>query len=298
MHTPPRPQPNNRRGPLMPRVAAALLALALTTPLAAQEPIIIEQLAEGTAPPPVVIGPKVRIKTAWLGLIARPDAAGRGLTVASVPHGYPAYKAKLQPDDLLTHINDNPVTTLRQLKSHLSGLTSHSALRLKVRRGAQELTPTLYAVESPPLIQLHGELLTFRELLDFPLLMVEGGQQQTRPISALRGKPIVIEMWGTWCGPCRALTPALNAIKQRHGDKLHVIAISDEPLDLQLKDAMETKKLFSVAQDTTRFAHESLLVRSFPTVYIIDEDFKIEHIVVGGKIEEINYYVEKVMAKK
>jgi thiol-disulfide isomerase/thioredoxin len=55
------------------------------------------------------------------------------------------------------------------------------------------------------------------------------------------GKVLVVNFWATWCGPCRAEMPALEAFYQKHrAEGLEVIAISmDDPKDeAKVRDVM------------------------------------------------------------
>src|SRR5829696_458094 len=54
---------------------------------------------------------------------------------------------------------------------------------------------------------------------------VAGGEKLT--LSALRGKPVVLDFWATWCGPCQMTAPIVNTVSQRYRDKgLVVIGVN------------------------------------------------------------------------
>jgi thiol-disulfide isomerase/thioredoxin len=47
-------------------------------------------------------------------------------------------------------------------------------------------------------------------------------------LAAFRGKPVLMNLWATWCGPCVAELPTLNAAAASYADKVHVLAISQD----------------------------------------------------------------------
>ncbi|NLD75342.1 MAG: thioredoxin [Acidimicrobiales bacterium] len=67
---------------------------------------------------------------------------------------------------------------------------------------------------------------------------------------ATADKPVVVDFWAEWCGPCRALAPFLDEVASENGDKIKVAKVNiDENPDLALKFDIMTIPTLIVFQD-------------------------------------------------
>jgi cytochrome c biogenesis protein CcmG, thiol:disulfide interchange protein DsbE len=118
---------------------------------------------------------------------------------------------------------------------------------------------------------------------DFMLTTVAG---KTVKLSELRGTPVVLNFWATWCPPCRAELPELQAASQRLAGQVAIIGVdqAEAPADVQAF-ASKLGLTYPLPLDTNGDASRRYAVRSLPTTFFIDRAGTIRQIQVGALTE-------------
>ena len=117
-------------------------------------------------------------------------------------------------------------------------------------------------------------------------------------LQELRGKPVLINFWATWCPPCRHEIPFLQKIYEKYSnDGIVLLAITSEGRS-RIKDFLEDHKMtFTVLLDEERDVSTMYGIRAIPTTYFIDKDGVIRKVKIGAfsGIEEIEDHLKEIM---
>lgn len=136
---------------------------------------------------------------------------------------------------------------------------------------------------------------------DFTLKTLTG---ETVKLSEQKGKVVLVDMWATWCPPCRKSLPHIQEIsanKELAGQGLVVWAVNfnEEPADVE-KFTKENKYTFVVPMDKGEVG-KSYLVQGIPTTVIVGRDGTIKAVFIGfgpDSAGEIDKAVKSALAEK
>lgn len=122
---------------------------------------------------------------------------------------------------------------------------------------------------------------------DFTLTTLEGDEVT---LSELEGHPVILNLWASWCTPCKAEMPAIQNIHEEFADEgLIILAVnitSQDSLD-NARDFIEKRDLtFTVPLDTYGEVAELYNLHAFPSTYFIDHNGVIQEVVLGGPMAE------------
>lgn len=109
----------------------------------------------------------------------------------------------------------------------------------------------------------------------FEYLDIDG---KTVKLSDLRGKYVYIDVWATWCGPCRGELPHLKKLEEKyHGKDIHFVSISTDK-DKKAWENMVRKdqmKGIQLHQGGDRSFSKAYIINGIPRFILIDREGKI-----------------------
>jgi peroxiredoxin len=136
---------------------------------------------------------------------------------------------------------------------------------------------------------------------DFQLKNLDG---KSITLSALRGQPVLLNFWATWCGPCRSEMPY---IQQLSGDPtwkargLVILAVNLQESEATVRKFMADNAFsFTVLLDTTGDTSRLYNISAIPTTYIIDKDgiIKSDHVGAFSSKAQIDQILKDALGEK
>jgi len=122
---------------------------------------------------------------------------------------------------------------------------------------------------------------------DFTLQTPKG---ETFTLSDLRGQAVLVNLWATWCPPCRAEMPAMQKMYEEYKDQGFVVlalnmTYQDTPSAV-LPFMQEYGLTFPILLETNGKVAAQYELRSLPSSFFIDRNGIIQEVVIGGPMAE------------
>ena len=141
----------------------------------------------------------------------------------------------------------------------------------------------------------------FAEGYNIPGLQANTVTGEKFQLSALQGKYVLLDFWGTWCQPCIQSIPRLKTLHDKYKEKNFVLVsvANDNNLD-KLKNFVRENKMdwLQLYQNEHSKSNETELLKSlkiseYPTTILIDPEGKI--VLRGKDIEDIDSFLAKTL---
>lgn len=110
-----------------------------------------------------------------------------------------------------------------------------------------------------------------------PSFTVYDAEGNAVTLDSLKGKPIVLNFWASWCGPCKSEMPDFEKVYAEYGDRVTfaMVNMTDGQRETQEKAQAHIDKegfTFPVYFDLDQDAANTYGVSAIPTTYVIDAD--------------------------
>jgi peroxiredoxin len=113
-----------------------------------------------------------------------------------------------------------------------------------------------------------------------PNFSLPGLDGESMALYNLRGRPVLVNFWATWCGPCRQEMPDFQMLWEERGpDGLLILAVNTTTTERSLSDVREFVAemglTFPILLDVANQANQAYRVTTQPTTVLVDAEGRV-----------------------
>jgi uncharacterized protein (TIGR03435 family) len=125
------------------------------------------------------------------------------------------------------------------------------------------------------------------KLPDFTLNHIVNSKEAEFKPEKAKGKLLIIEFWGTWCGPCIPALSHLDSLYKHFPNELVVIAVSDDSPERLEKFLVKHPVSIPLASDLEHMTNKLFKYRTVPHTILVDQNQHIVAITTPDQISDI-----------
>ena len=113
-------------------------------------------------------------------------------------------------------------------------------------------------------------------------------------------KPVFINIWATWCGPCRSEMPSINDLYNKYKNKAEFILVSPDETLGKLKDFATNNDYNLPFYNAISYTPKELFTNSYPTTFILDKNKNIVFKSTGAhdwNSDNVHVLLDKLIAQ-
>lgn len=156
----------------------------------------------------------------------------------------------------------------------------------------------------PPGAVTGGQIPAPKEGFLAPDFTLEDAQGQIYRLSELQGKPVLVNLWASWCAPCKEEMPAMQAVYETYAPQgfmlLAVNATSQDSQSAAIDFAQARGLTFPILFDRDGAVTTRYQVQAMPTSFFVDQQGIVRKVIIGGPMTQafLVSEIEHLLAEK